>query len=260
MIKGVEKQPKGWIIIKTRMGGNNLIPRKVIFILILFVLGLGGLGCSSTPSVAPSPESLLETARLDIRKHRHEQALKTLERLKPVTADTRLGGEVQFLLGEARFLRGKYAEAEVEYGTYLDLFPDGPFSEDALYKSALSKIKQIKKIGIGFFYFRSYIPSDRNISTLRETRVLLERYLLDYPSGKWSSQASQMSRELLVKEGEHELGIMEFYLKKKQPEAVLARAERVFTRDFPERIKSQARELAEKAQDLQGEKGSTVTE
>lgn len=170
-----------------------------------------------------------------------------------------MGGEVQFLLGEARFLKGKYAEAEVEYGTYLDLFPDGPFSEDALYKSALSKIKQIKKIGVGFFYLRSYIPSDRNISTLRETRVLLERYLEDFPSGKWSTQAAATARELLVREGEHELDIMTFYLKKKQPEAVLARAERIFQRDFPERIKSTARELAERALELKAEKGSTVT-
>ncbi len=226
--------------------------------MILLALGLGIPGCSSTPSVAPDPESLLETARLDIKKHRNDQALKTLEKLKPVTTDTRLGGEVQFLLGEARFSKGNYAEAEVEYGTYLDLFPDGPFSEDALFKSALSKIKQIKKIDVGFFYLRSYIPSDRNISTLRETRVLLERYLLDYPSGKWSNQAAEMSRELLEKEGEHELGIMKFYLRKKRPEAVLARAERVLKNDFPEKIKSQARKLVEKALDLQGEKGNTV--
>ena len=59
-----------------------------------------------------------------------------------------MGGEVQFLLAEARFQAGKYPEAEMDYGIYLDLYPEGPFREDAFYRSALSKVKQIQKTAV----------------------------------------------------------------------------------------------------------------
>jgi outer membrane protein assembly factor BamD (BamD/ComL family) len=46
----------------------------------------------------------------------------------------------------------------------------------------------------------------------------------------------------------HELEIATFYLKKKSPQAALARAKRVLEGDFPDDIKTQARELMQKAE------------
>jgi outer membrane assembly lipoprotein YfiO len=231
-------------------GGENLIFQRPVVILMMIALFAGFPGCSSKPAQLPSPEARLAEARRNFEKKRYELAVTALEELRPVTTGTRLGGEVGFLLAETRFMQGKYAEAEADYNTYLDQYPEGPFSEKALYMSANSKIKQIRKVAIGLFTFRSYIPNDRDVSSLIETRGLFDRYLLRYPSGEWAGKAREMSGELLEKEGEHGLKIITFYLKKKQPQAALARANRLCEGDFPEGIKTRARELAAKAREM----------
>jgi outer membrane protein assembly factor BamD len=216
------------------------------------------IGCSSRPVQLPSPEERLEKARKDMEKHRYEMALETLEELRPVTTGTRIGGEVQFLLAETLFRQGKFAEADLNYGTYLDLYPDGPYSEKALYMNALSKTRNIRKIDIASLTFRSYIPSDRDVSVLRDARKLYERYIDQYPSGLWLDDSRKMATELLAKEGEHELSIALFYLKKDQFPAVLARAEKVLHGNYPEAIKVRARELIQKAGGFPTPQGDSV--
>ena len=184
-----------------------------------------------------------------MEKNRLELARESLEELRQVTAGTRLGGEVQFLLAETEFHQDNFAEAEAHYGTYLALYPEGQHSEKALYMRALSKIKQIKKTSIGFFTLRSYIPHDRDFSTLREARSLFEQYIESYPSGEWIDDATQMKTDLLVKEGEHELQIAAFYLKRDRPQAALARAERILEGNYPVEILTRAREMIQLAED-----------
>jgi len=181
-------------------------------------------------------------------KKRNEKAYETLEELKIVTAGTRLGGEVQFLLGETGFKRGKYPEAESHYAAYLNTYPGGPFSEKAVYMQAQSKVRQIQKRTIGFLSFRRTIPHDRDISLLREARVLFEIYMEMYPTGEWIDIAKQRAEELLIKEVMHELEIASFYLRKKNPRAALARTKRVLEGDFPDNIKDEARDLVRKAE------------
>ena len=224
--------------------GIKLISRKQVFVLYFLALSIG---CSSPPAQLPSPGERLNTAREHMEKHHYELALKSLEELKPVTMGTKLGGEVQFLLAENKSLQGKHAEAEVDYRAYLTLYPEGPFSEKALFMTAFSKVKQIKKTSIGFFTLRSYIPHDRDISTLVEAGSLFEQYLDRYPSGEWKNQAEEMADELRKKEGEHLLEIISFYLKKKQPKAALARTQQLLKGDYPDPIMTRARELAVRA-------------
>ena len=217
--------------------------RSFIF-LVLLVIVTGIAGCSSKPDELPSPEERLAAVRKDMGKKRYELVNENLEQLMLVTGGTRLGGEVQFLLAENQFLRGKYAEADVHYETYLKLYPQGPFAEKALYRNGISKIKRIQKVAIGFFTFKSYVPHDRDVSALREARYLFEQYIDRYPSGQWIDDARKMATELLVKEGEHELSIASFYLKRKQYQAVLARVDRVLSGNYPEEITTRAREIA----------------
>lgn len=229
------------------MGGPALKISKTFSVIILLILAANISSCSSKPALLPSPEDKLENARKDMEKHRYEMAYKALEELKPVTAGTMLGGDVQFLLAETLFHQRKYGEADLYYGTYLDLYPDGPFAEKALYMNAVSKIRNIRKVAIGFLTFRSYIPSDRDVSVLREARVLFEQYIDQYPSGQWNDQARQMAEQLLLKEGEHELSIASFYLKRDKIKAALARANEVLNGNYPEEINIKARKLIQQA-------------
>lgn len=203
--------------------------------------------CSAPQVKEIPPEEKLARARTDIEKRRFQVANEKLEELKFITAGTRLGGEVQFLIAETQYRQGELAEAEVSYETYLLSYPGGPFAEKALYYQSLSKTRQIEKVKIGFFSFKRYIPHDRDLSVLRDARNLFQRYLQEYPGGEWSVEAQEKVNELLTREGEHELDIVSFYLRKKEPRAALARANRILETPFPEQIHERARELAREA-------------
>ncbi len=203
--------------------------------------------CSAPALREGNPEERLQQVRNNIQKHQYESAMEGLEELRYVTAGTKLGGEVQFLLGETSFLQGKLPEAESHFSAYLTAYPEGPFAEKALYRQATSKIKQLQKIRVGFLTFRSYIPHDRDASLLREARVLFELYAEMYPEGEWAAEADQRAKELREKEGEHELDIANFYLKRDRPEAALLRAEEIVNGDYSEDLRARARTLSEKA-------------
>jgi outer membrane protein assembly factor BamD len=215
---------------------------------LILILPLCTASCSKPVLKETSPEEKLVEARMDVEKGRWEKANENLEELRYATAGTRIGGEVQFLLGETAFRRGKYPEAESYFAAYLTTYKDGPFSERAIYLQAESKIKQIQKRKLGFFSIKSYIPHDRDVSLLREARVLFEIYMEKYPGGEWFDIASERAEDLLIKEGKHELDIAAFYLKRKSPRSALARANRLLDSDYPESIKTEARELARKAE------------
>jgi outer membrane protein assembly factor BamD len=212
------------------------------------VLSILVISCSSPAVNESTPEERIREARKDMDKNRNEKAYQTLEELRFITAGTRLGGEVQFLLGETGFKRGKYPEAESHYAAYLNAYPGGPFSEKALYMQALSKVKQIQKWKIGFLSLKKYIPRDRDISLLREARVLLEIYIEKYPDGEWIEPAAQQAEDLLLKEGEHELEIAAFYLRKKSYRAAGERAKKVLDGNYPDHIKDEARDLIRQAE------------
>ncbi len=223
-------------------GSKRLFARLSILILALSFIAIS---CSSPEIIESPPEERIRDARTDIDKHRYEKAYESLEELRLVTAGTRLGGEVQFLLGEAGFYRGKYPEAESHYAAYLNAYPGGPFSQQAVYMQAMSKVKQLQKRNL---FFKTYIPYDRDISLLREARVLFEIYMEMYPTGEWIDIATQRAVELLIKEGQHELEIASFYLRKKNPRSALVRAEQVLNGNYPDNIKAEARDLIRKAE------------
>ena len=221
----------------------------------LTVLSFLAISCSAPQVREIPPEEKLAQARKDMDKRRFEAAEVKLEELKFITAGTRLGGEVQFLLAETLYQQGNLAEAEIGYETYLLSYPDGPFGEKALLYEALSKVRQIEKIRFGFFTMKRYLPHDRDVSILRDARQLFQQYLQRYPEGQWAPEAGEHATTLLTKEGEHELDIVSFYLRKGEHKAALARAERLFDNEFPETIRERAHELAREASE-----GIQVTE
>jgi outer membrane protein assembly factor BamD len=231
------------------------LKQNYFYSVLALVLSLIAISCSTPTLRESTPEEKLREARKDIDTRHYEKASETLEELRFTTAGTRLGGEVQFLLGETGFKRGKYPEAESHYAAYLSAYPDGPFSEKAVYMQALSKLKQIQKRKIGLLTFKAYIPHDRDISLLKEAKTLFEVYTRKYPNGKWFEVATQKAEELLVKEGLHEIEIATFYLKKKSPQSALARARRVVDGNYPEDLKDQARELIRIAEGSMGKTG-----
>ncbi|UCF89018.1 MAG: outer membrane protein assembly factor BamD, partial [bacterium] len=102
---------------------------------------------------------------------------------------------------------------------------------------------------IGLLSFKVYIPHDRDISLLREARVLFQLYVERYPDGEWVGDAHRRAEQLLTKEGMHELEIASFYLRKNNPLAAIKRAGRILGGEFPEKIKDDARGLIRDAEE-----------
>ncbi len=159
-----------------------------------------------------------------------------------------MGGEIQYLLAESNYRMNNYLEADSYFSAYLSGYPGGSYAEDALYKKAMSNLKQIQYTSIGFTGFRKTVPHDRDINPVRNSRLNFTQYITKYPEGVHSKEASDWIRVLWEKEGLHELEIASFYLKKKKrPEAALSRVNKILDADYPEDIKQKAREIAEAA-------------
>jgi len=71
-----------------------------------------------------------------------DAAIETLERLTKRHADSDLAGDAHFRRAELLFNRKRYAEAEPEYKTVMDLGGKTPFFESAQYKYGWSQYKQ----------------------------------------------------------------------------------------------------------------------
>lgn len=218
---------------------------------VAVVLALLLVACSKPVVNDSAPEERLREVRNDIKKHRNEKAYESLEELRFVTAGTRLGGEVLFLLGETAYKRGKYQDSESHYLAYLNAYPDGPFAEKAVYMQAMSKIKQIEKRKLGFFSIKTYIPDDRDLSLITEARILFEIYVEKYPAGEWIDEASRRVAELRVKEGRHELNVASYYLRKNSPAAAMARARHVLEGTYPEDIMEEAKDILQRAREME---------
>lgn len=71
-----------------------------------------------------------------------DAAIETLEKLTRRHPDSELAGDAHFRRAELLFSRRRYAEAEVEYKTVMDLKDGTPFFEPAQYKFGWARYKQ----------------------------------------------------------------------------------------------------------------------
>jgi TolA-binding protein len=77
--------------------------------------------------------------------------------------------EMRMLLGNARFMQGKFADATKDYRKYLEDFPQGQFLEEVTYRLAVAQLFA------GMF---------------DEARAALNKYLATYPKGSFVSDAT----------------------------------------------------------------------
>jgi len=214
---------------------------------ILFLLSIFVVSCASNIKRETGPSEKLAEAESQVSKGHYTEALNSLDGLETLTAGTALGGDVKFLLGEVNFHLGKYTEADSYYASYESNYPDGPHASEALYKRAMAKVREIRKTVLYFFGIRKVIPADRDITPIREARLLFTQYLDRFPEGEHAAEASNMADTLLEKEGLHELNIASFYLKKGKTEAAISRASAVMDGDFSPEIREKAGLIVQQA-------------
>jgi outer membrane assembly lipoprotein YfiO len=204
-------------------------------------------GCASIPEAEQPPAERVARAAALIEDDRNIEARQVLDDLRGPVAGTSLEGEVVCLLARARYGIGEYADAEVLFGAYLDRFPRGPRAAEALYGRAQCFLRQAERLNIGFFRFEQVLPHDRDITPLAQAETLLNQYVALFPGDARQQEALAQLGELRGKRGLHELAIAEFYLRKDNPAAALARAQPVEEGDYPADVREQAGRLAREA-------------
>ncbi|TNF49289.1 outer membrane protein assembly factor BamD [bacterium] len=226
----------------------QLIYRSIFRLMLAAFFATTVISCSGSVNDETSPTERLKEAQHEFDKKHYESASKILEEIRVVTVGTALGGEIQYLLAESNYRMSNYLEADSYFSAYLSGYPGGPHAQDALYKRAMSNLKEIQYTSVGFTGLRKVVPHDRDISLVRSARLNFAQYLTKYPEGEHSEEASEWIKILWEKEGLHELEIASFYLKKKKkPEAALSRANKILDAEYPENIKQKAREIADAA-------------
>ncbi len=230
---------------------------------VLLVLISGIVSCSAPIRKEASPSEEFQRARKYYDDRQYDSAIDILDDLRIVTTGTTLGGEIQYLLAETNYRLKKFPEAESAYSSYLSGYPDGPHASEAIFKRAMANIRVIQRKGIGLLTIKTVLPHDRDIMPVKNARLLFEEYVGKYPDGENAPEARQWIDLLLEKEGLHELGIAKYYLKRKRPDAALARASSILTGRYPEEVKREAEIIVEDALSLKemgepyrGENGS----
>ncbi len=206
-------------------------------------------GCASAPEPEQTPSERIARAAALIEDDRSTEAKQILEDLRGPVAGTIEEGEVLFLLGRAHYGLSAYADAEVLFATYLTRFPDGPRCPEALYVRARCFLQQAERLRIGFFSFDRVLPYDRDITPLTQAETLLAEYRSRFPGDKHEREAASLLAELRGKRGLHELEIADFYLRKDNPAAALARARPVEEGDYPPEVRALAGSLAQEARE-----------
>lgn len=218
-----------------------------ILLIIAAGLTIALASCSSAPGTQADPDERIASVQVLIEKHRYEEAIEILDGLKFTIAGSTRDEEIKYLTGLTYFKQGKFLESDSAFGMYLAGYPDGRFAQEALFYQARSKISQSQRSVLGLFSIRKVLPVDRDVSLIQEASDLFVKYEHKYPDGKFIEETIYWKNELRSKVGEHELGIATYYLKKKNPDAAIRRAERILEEDHPEEIKDRAAQLLEKA-------------
>jgi outer membrane protein assembly factor BamD len=224
----------------------NTVYRRAALITVI-LLAVSFAACSSPEKKLTEPAVEVTKARQLLEKKRYSPALEILEGLKFITAGTAIGGEVQYLTGKALYGSGKFEDAESHFSSYLAAFPEGPFAEDALYFRAQSNVKVVEKKTIGLLKIKKFIPHDRDVASLIQARNYFSMYLEKYPDADKADSARELIEILRTREGEYELSVASFYLKRGESHAALIRAQRILTANFPPEIKDKAKKIADRA-------------
>jgi outer membrane protein assembly factor BamD len=182
--------------------------RRLAFFGLALVLG----GCSvRKPEQFTEDKPLYEYAMKLYDKKDYEEAIPFLESLRNRFPQSPYALDVELKVADARYEKGDYAEAEVDYQTFRSLHPTNPKIPYVVYRLGLCHYKQIPKT-----IDRDQIHTERALEIFRE---VVSRWPIA-PEAKEAQPLIVKCRRSLVS---RDLYVASFYLKQKQYEAALVR-------------------------------------
>jgi outer membrane protein assembly factor BamD len=174
--------------------------RYVLFIGLYTIL-ITGCGGSVDIRETQTDVELFEQGQEYYERGEYKKALKHFLYVKDNFLRSSYAGVTRFYAGESYFELEKYADAVIEYKSFLSFFPNDPNAPIAQYKLGVSHLKQ------------SLAP-DRDQSVIYEALVELQAVLKNYPDNEeYVEKAKEQIRRTEYKIALYEFLIAKFYRK-----------------------------------------------
>jgi outer membrane protein assembly factor BamD len=172
-------------------------------------------GCSSKKVNENDPKEMFEDAQQDISTDRYLLALDKLRIIKNKFAYTSYGSLSQLKIADVYFLQESFPEAASAYETFVELFPKHEKAPYALFRAGESQFLDIPT------------NTARDLKSAENAISTLDLYCAKYPSGEFYSKALEMRKQAYNRLAEKELGIAEFYIKRKKPDSARFRLNKI---------------------------------
>lgn len=191
--------------------------RKIVGVyLITFVMGLMMISSCATVDEDPSkPEGLYRLAEMDIENDRYLLALEKLRKVKNKFPYSSYSVKAQLRIADVFFMQESFAEAAVSYQTFVELHPNHPKVNYALFRIGKSHYKDIPT------------TTARDLTPGFQAKAALERYLSRFPDNTYTQEAKNLLNDTLERLAEKELYIGEFYLIRDRPKSARKRFEKL---------------------------------
>ena len=191
--------------------------RFFISILIFAVLATA---CSSNKAMQTNTAGYYfkEGERL-FEKGLYLDAIAAWEKVRDSYYSPELNILAEMKIAEAYYLDEKYVEAAASYETFLKNHPDNDKSETVLYY-------------LGMSYYKQVLPAERDQTATHNTIVTFRNLLKLYPETGRAAEVNKYIEFCRHRLATHELGVSNFYVRTKKPDAAIGRLESILT-DFP---------------------------
>ena len=198
------------------MNRRNLLAAAILLVLLSSLTGCAWWDnlWGKEPRVRQSPEGLYQSGVEQYRKGNYKKAITSFTRvrdeypLNPVALQAELG------IGDSYFENEQYVDAEVAYGSFVELHPTNPNVPYAMYQLGMCHYHQMQTI-------------DRDQTETLKARREFERLIARFPQSKFAIMAEKNLRDVKQRQAEHEFYIGEFYYRTKKYEAALKRFEAI---------------------------------
>ncbi|MBC8414253.1 MAG: outer membrane protein assembly factor BamD [Nitrospira sp.] len=198
--------------------------KRIIQLMFIFIIGLSVTGCSTfnATSLTPDwfskdeeekvlgPEGSLEKATQLTKDGYYEEAREVLEKVEAESDSREYSTLAKIRIADTYYDDELYAEAAIEYASFLDIQSYSKYAAYAQYKLAMSYFKRIKTIDVSYHWARLAI---------QEFEVLRRNYPRN-PYMDITESRIKMCRRVLA---EYEFYVGKFYFEKGSYAAAIGR-------------------------------------
>lgn len=161
-----------------------------------------------------TPEAIYERGVEHYQQGKYSKAIEAFQRVKEEYPLSKTALLAELGIADSYFSDELFAEAELNYGEFINLHPTNPNIPYVMYQ-------------LGMCHYKQMLSIDRDQSETVKARKEFERILSRYPTSKFAPLAEQKLRECRKRLAENEFYVGHFYFKMKQYKAALKRFEGV---------------------------------